>query len=318
MTAPQTPTPGVPLSAEAVGYVREYWDALCDCDWHLIPEGVREGLEDRLIAAGLAEWRSVTDEDMEDSFASERGLEKGGSCLDLTPLGYLAYKADAEGWMPWSGGENPVAGEAVETRRRDGQVTVTKAAYTFDWFHSPRRNDPADIVAFRLTTPSDQGEEGDKLQCRFTMLETLTPPSSGSDGLADRLSDLAYRIEREPRVNTDQGAGYRAIIYAHEVGGLLHAAASALVTREAAEKRIAELNAEVERWKSAYDIAHDQAAANGSQVAALKAALEGLLAGVFAGKLLKKSDATVIRYLGPTLGGKVIAARQALALKEGR
>lgn len=64
-------------------------------------------------------------------------------------------RPDSEGWLPWGGGENPVpGGEVVECKRRDCQI-VAKAARKFDWLHSPRRNDPADIIAFRLSPPKD-------------------------------------------------------------------------------------------------------------------------------------------------------------------
>ena len=150
MTATQAPTPG-PLSGDDIGYVRDYWSAICDSDWHLIPADIRDDLDERLVAVGLAEWRAVTDDDLEDTFAYERGIEKGRSCLDLTALGHLAFKSDADGWMPWSGGENPVDyRQNVEVRYRDGRI-VQCAAGTQDWTRlSENGEDATDIIAFRL------------------------------------------------------------------------------------------------------------------------------------------------------------------------
>lgn len=109
----QAPTSG-PLSASDIAHVRDYWSAICDSDWHLIPANIRDDLEERFVSVGLAEWRAVTDDDLEGTFAYERGIEKGRSCLDLTALGHLAFKSDADGWMPWSGEtRGPVDGAGV-------------------------------------------------------------------------------------------------------------------------------------------------------------------------------------------------------------
>lgn len=67
-----------------------FWDAFCDCDWHLIPAdvfGTGVDYEAGLEAAGLIEARDVTDEDLEDAFADERGIEPGGTVWHLTADG---------------------------------------------------------------------------------------------------------------------------------------------------------------------------------------------------------------------------------------
>lgn len=154
-----TPAAGRPLTAEDVEIIRDYWSAYVDADWHLIPEAIRDDFDARLVAVGLAEWRAVTADDLDDAFAHDRGLEAGGSCLDLTALGYLAFKADADGWMPWSGGENPVPGQMVDYRWMgpsfpaqvddpNVQEGGSQPSDKMDW---------RDIIAFRLSRPaSDQ------------------------------------------------------------------------------------------------------------------------------------------------------------------
>lgn len=149
MTPQTAPVSGRPLTAEDVEIIRDYWSAYADADWHLIPEAIRDDFDARLVAVGLAEWRAVTADDLDDAFAHDRGLEAGGSCLDLTALGYLAFKADADGWMPWSGGENPVPGQRVEARCRDGHL-LRDLSDVMWWSHSSHPEDQhADIIAFR-------------------------------------------------------------------------------------------------------------------------------------------------------------------------
>lgn len=160
MKTPQSPAPvaGRPLTAEDVEIIRDYWSAYADADWHLIPEAIRDDFDARLVAVGLAEWRAVTADDLDDAFAHDRGLEVGGSCLDLTALGYLAFKADADGWMPWNGGENPVPGQMVEVKLRwrngepsEGEVLSDRMA----WAHRRESyGEGGDIIAFRLSRPA--------------------------------------------------------------------------------------------------------------------------------------------------------------------
>lgn len=61
-------------------------------------------------------------------------------------------KCDADGWMPWSGGENPVPGQAVEAKFENGIVSEVLDSECFGW---DRHKDPVvaplyDIIAFRL------------------------------------------------------------------------------------------------------------------------------------------------------------------------
>lgn len=66
---------------------------------------------------------------------------------------------DADGWMPWSGGENPVPGAMVECRFASGAVSEALDSECFGW---DRHNDPVitplyDIIAFRLRWEAGEG-----------------------------------------------------------------------------------------------------------------------------------------------------------------
>lgn len=62
--------------------LRQHWSPFCDAD------PVPEGFADRMEGAGLIETRKVTRADLEDEFAAERGIEKGGYVWCLTRLGH--------------------------------------------------------------------------------------------------------------------------------------------------------------------------------------------------------------------------------------
>ncbi len=67
---------------------------------------------------------------------------------EWNPVGW--GKCDADGWMPWSGGENPVPGQRVQWRTRNETDRVMSVlSNNLDWTHECRRGfDP--IIAFRL------------------------------------------------------------------------------------------------------------------------------------------------------------------------
>jgi hypothetical protein len=69
----------------AVEELRCYWNAFCDADQY------PEGFEDRMEAAGFAEVTPVTDDDLHQSFAAERGIERGGMMWCLTDAGHAAF-----------------------------------------------------------------------------------------------------------------------------------------------------------------------------------------------------------------------------------
>ena len=58
--------------------------------------------------------------------------------------------ADADGWIPWAGGECPVAFETkVDVRHRDGNEYQGFAGYSIArvWDHA---GEPRDIIAYRI------------------------------------------------------------------------------------------------------------------------------------------------------------------------
>ena len=54
---------------------------------------------------------------------------------------------DAEGWIPWHGGENPAVGKIVCIKCRVGGVPVNFASNNLDW---RRKESDGDIVAYRI------------------------------------------------------------------------------------------------------------------------------------------------------------------------
>lgn len=81
----------VSIPGDGVSIVRDYWSAICDCDWHQVPEAIMETYEDILISEGLAKWGAVDADDLDNPFAEEIGIVPGGSVLRLTPAGRAAF-----------------------------------------------------------------------------------------------------------------------------------------------------------------------------------------------------------------------------------
>ena len=55
--------------------------------------------------------------------------------------------ADADGWIPWRGGENPVKGERVDVKFKGGDCLFNLLSTNFDWWHN---RSARDIVAYRI------------------------------------------------------------------------------------------------------------------------------------------------------------------------
>lgn len=68
-----------------------HWGAACDAD------PVPDGFIERMEQAGFVYWREVTDEDLEQAFADEVGICKGGTVWDLTDLGRAALSPPGQG-----------------------------------------------------------------------------------------------------------------------------------------------------------------------------------------------------------------------------
>lgn len=67
------------------------WHDFCDAD--PVPPEFAEDME----AAGYTRLRSVTKQDLQESFAAERGIYPGGSVWELTKAGHTALAADEVG-----------------------------------------------------------------------------------------------------------------------------------------------------------------------------------------------------------------------------
>lgn len=87
-----------------------------------------------------------------------------------------------DGWIEWTGGENPVPGQMVEIRRRDGFETCPQSSDGARW--TPRdAPDQFDIIAYRLARP--------------------TQPKPERDGAVERVRQLAMGV----RADRTYGAG---------------------------------------------------------------------------------------------------------------
>ena len=74
---------------EAQRDLRVNWGTFCDADYF---DGV-EDFSERMEYAGLIELVPVTDEALDEAFAYERGIERGGMMWQLTPAGRSALEA---------------------------------------------------------------------------------------------------------------------------------------------------------------------------------------------------------------------------------
>ncbi|MDE2447301.1 MAG: hypothetical protein KGO94_14085 [Alphaproteobacteria bacterium] len=66
------------------------WNSFCNADNFV----GRETFTDRMEKAGLIELVPVDDDALEESFAAERGIEKGGMMWKLTAAGSAAYESE--------------------------------------------------------------------------------------------------------------------------------------------------------------------------------------------------------------------------------
>ena len=64
-------------------FFAQYWNAFCDSDHGLLPPDFTEDAE----REGLIELVPVTKDALSESFAAERGIEKGGLMWTLTETG---------------------------------------------------------------------------------------------------------------------------------------------------------------------------------------------------------------------------------------
>lgn len=66
--------------------LRQHWHMACDCD----PFPGSDTFMERMEARGYATLRAVTRDDLDEAFAAERGIEKGGMVWCLTDKGLAA------------------------------------------------------------------------------------------------------------------------------------------------------------------------------------------------------------------------------------
>lgn len=105
-------------------------------------------------------------------------------------------RPDPEGWIAWSGGENPVGEMAVEVRYRNGE-TETRDARRFGWTHWSKGSISGigryDILAFRLAAPSVERDLGSSpaatptVQADGAVVDDgrLCPPCSRGEQICD-------------------------------------------------------------------------------------------------------------------------------------
>jgi len=72
-----------------------------------------------------------------------------------------------DGWIEWTGGENPVPGQVVDVELRNGFRIVDERSDDLAW---PHHNNGGDIIAYRLTRPDQPEPERDALDAARYMV----------------------------------------------------------------------------------------------------------------------------------------------------
>lgn len=72
--------------------LRKNWMRFCDAD----PFNGSDTFPERMEAAGLIEFVAVTQDALDEPFASERGIEPGGMMWQLTEAGLAAIEKEAK------------------------------------------------------------------------------------------------------------------------------------------------------------------------------------------------------------------------------
>ena len=87
----------------------------------------------------------------------ENNLVEKVSCAIAKAEAALAEpQADADGWIPWKGGECPVAHSTIVDVRLRNQGEGRAVASNWRWYHETRGNpilEGADIIAYRVVKP---------------------------------------------------------------------------------------------------------------------------------------------------------------------
>ena len=81
------------------------------------------------------------------------------SAIAKAEAALAAPQADADWWIPWSGGECPVSpAMLVEVKLRSGQAWLNKNAEEgsfWGWRHGPKKS-PDDIIAYHIAKEFDK------------------------------------------------------------------------------------------------------------------------------------------------------------------
>ncbi|WP_313444560.1 hypothetical protein [Brevundimonas sp.] len=184
MTATQAPTPG-PLDSESV---------------KLLVKG------DLLLLDGQPVWFLNL---FMGGIRADNGSDERISALPSYRFAFIG-RPDESGWIPWSGGENPVPGQRVSVRLRDGAETDPEPSNMVFWRHQSRS---FDVVSFRLapTAPVEaRGSEREELDSAASAFiatsfgfsgpnDQNTPLQAAAREVGWMLSEVVDRIEWNKR-----------------------------------------------------------------------------------------------------------------------
>jgi hypothetical protein len=159
MTRPDTAPlqPGTPISGENVSLLRK-------------GDLLRANSDEPYAAGGWSSGDVLTFERMLGGyyieFVGRSGDADAGHGERFTFIG----RPEADGWITWAGGENPVPGKRVYARFRDGyEPSHTTPSEEWDWSHNSTDRQIAkgadDIIAYRLASlpePATAGEGGEQ------------------------------------------------------------------------------------------------------------------------------------------------------------
>ncbi|WP_295195096.1 hypothetical protein [uncultured Brevundimonas sp.] len=190
MTATQAPTPG-PMSADGVKMLVKGDLLLCKT------------------------WGVVRLDRFDDSGVRAFVLDLANDQVRLMKPINMAFigRPGPDGWMPWSGGENPVPRRMVEVkiRWRDGVASEWPVeSDVMRWKHRRGRDGGGDIIAFRLapTAPVEaSGSERDRiakvLRERVQIGGTDWDKSAyGADMNAEEVADAILALRPQPSGET--------------------------------------------------------------------------------------------------------------------
>lgn len=154
----------------------------------------------------VAEWSDAPQPDAEPDHTIGELLEMAHDRAAATT------QPDADGWIPWEGGECPVAwGAQVEARLRNGEI-LNDAATQLSWLDE---GSGWDIIAYRLVTPAKDPAQIDTDQLArlgahvAEKVEPVDPPKSLRDEFAmHALAGIMSQSHAGPKDWTKMGHGW--------------------------------------------------------------------------------------------------------------